>query len=60
MKSANEVESYFSTKGTVNRPSKNGAIKSSKFVYVFKKPISKPTGLNGVFTDKNLIDQLFE
>ena len=60
MKNANEVESYFSEKGTSNRPSKNGAIKSSKFVYVFKKPVSKPTGLNGPFTEKNLIDKLFE
>lgn len=60
MGKANEVEAYFSNKGTVNKPSKNGANKNSKFVYVFKKPTSRPMGLNGAFTDKNLIDQLFE
>ncbi len=60
MENANEIEAYFSIKGTSNRPSKNGAIDNSKFVYIFKKPVSKPAGLNGPFTDKNLIDQLFE
>lgn len=60
MENANSIESYFSNKGTSNRPSKNGAKEDSKFVYVFKKPISKPIGLNGPFTEKNLIDQLFE
>lgn len=60
MENANEIESYFSKKGTINRPSKNGANKFSKFVYVVRKPNSKPTGLNGPFTDKNIIDQLFE
>lgn len=59
MENANEIEAYFNEKGTSNRPSKNGAVNNSKFVYAFKKPISKPTGLNGPFTDDNLIDQLF-
>lgn len=60
MENANDIESYFSEKGTINRPSKNGANKSSKFVYVFRKPTSKPTGLNGPFTINNIIDNLFE
>jgi len=60
MEKANEVEAYFSKKGTINRPSKNGAKRNSKFVYVFKKPTSRPMGLNGPFTDRNLLDLLFE
>tara|TARA_R110002049_G_C8951256_1_gene545910 strand:- start:41 stop:403 length:363 start_codon:yes stop_codon:yes gene_type:complete len=60
MENANEIESYFSKKGTINRPSKNGANRFSKFVYVFRKPTSKPTGLNGPFTIDNIIDKLFE
>ena len=60
MKNANEVEAYFSNKGTANRPSPNGAIKSSKFVYVFKKPISKNTGLNAPITDEDFINLLFK
>ena len=60
LENANEIEAYFSALGTSNRPSKNGANQNSNLVYVFKKPISKPKGLNGAFTDKNLIDFLFE
>ncbi|NOZ46498.1 MAG: hypothetical protein GXO79_06915 [Chlorobi bacterium] len=60
MENANEVESYFSQNGTINRPSKNGANKFSKFVYVVRKPNSRPSGLNGPFTDENIIDKLFE
>jgi len=60
LNNANEIEAYFSEKGTSNRPSKNGANEKSKFVYVFKKPNKKPTGLNGVFTEKNLFDFLFD
>jgi hypothetical protein len=57
---ANEIESYFSKKGTINRPSKNGANKFSRYVYVFRKPTSKPKGLNGPFTIDNIIEKLFE
>ncbi len=60
MENANEIESYFSKKGTINLPSKNGANSFSKYVYVFRKPSSKPTGLNGAFTFENIIDKLFE
>jgi len=60
MKDANVIEAYFNTKGTINQSYKGGAIKTSKYVYVFKKPISKPQGLNGAFTNRNLISQLFE
>ena len=59
MNDANIVEAYFSQKGTMNLSSKGGAIKTSKYVYVFKLPVSKPQGLNGVFTLNNLISQLF-
>src|SRR5690554_1567641 len=38
MEFANEIESHFSEKGTMNRPSKNGANGYSRFVYVFRKP----------------------
>lgn len=34
---ANEVEAYFSNKGTSNRFSKNGANNQSMYVYLFKK-----------------------
>lgn len=44
---ANEVEAYFSEKGTRNAPSKNGAKNTSKYVYIFKLPTQKSTGLNG-------------
>ena len=57
---ANQIEAYFSELGTSNLPSKNGANKTSTYVYVFKKPFTKPSGLNGAFTDKNIIDFLFE
>ncbi len=46
MEDANEVEAYFSNKGTINRPSKNGANRYSKYVYVFRKPTTKAKGLN--------------
>jgi predicted GIY-YIG superfamily endonuclease len=60
MENANEIESHFSQKGTMNRPSKNGANRYSRFVYVFRKPTSKPTGLNGPFSMDNIINKLFE
>jgi len=60
MDDANSIEQYFHTKGTSNKPSKYGAIGTSKIVYVFKKPASKPQGMNGPFTEKNLFKQLFE
>lgn len=60
MEEANEIEAYFSKKGTINRPSKNGANESSTCVYIFRKPNDKPMGLNGVFTDKNIIEDLFK
>lgn len=60
MNDANSIEQYFHEKGTSNKPSKYGAIGTSKIVYVFKKPSSKPQGLNGPFTEKNLFEQLFE
>jgi len=60
LKNANEVERYFSLKGTSNRPSPNGANEKSIFVYVFKKPTATAKGLNSPFTEKNLFAQLFQ
>ena len=57
---ANEVERYFHTKGTRNSASRGGAIRNSIYVYVFKWPTSKPAGLNGLLSEKNLLDQLFK
>ena len=61
MKKANEVEAYFSSKGTRNLPNPNGAVKSSRWVYIFKLPSrnSKNYGLGGVVTDKTLYDYVF-
>lgn len=54
MEKANEVERYFSQKGTMNLPSPNGASTSSKWVYVFKLPKTKAVGLRGAL-DANLV-----
>lgn len=60
MHDANVVEKYFHEKGTSNMPFKNGAIESSKVVYVFKIPNSKPKGLKGTFNMNNILNELFE
>ena len=59
MKKANEVERYFSEKGTINLPSPNGARASSKWVYIFKLPASKQMGLGGVLDSELLYNQIF-
>jgi len=58
LKEANEVERYFSEKGTSNLPTINGAKASSKFAYIFKLPNKKHTGLNGVYFE-NIHDLVF-
>lgn len=59
MKKANEVEKYFSEKGTRNLPSINGATKDSRWVYIFKLPTVKNRGLNGAITDEILYNFIF-
>lgn len=56
---ANEIESYYSDKGTVNSPNIAGAKTNSSFVYIFKMPSSRPKGLAGPFSINNYIDWLF-
>ena len=46
MKKANEVEAFFTNKGTKNMRSPQGANISSKWVYIFK--LSKSDGLKGM------------
>lgn len=60
MEEANSIEQYFHKKGTINKPSKYGAIGTSKIVYVFKKPSFKSKGLNGAFTFNSILNELFE
>ena len=60
MKKANEVEAYFSAKGTKNLPNPNGANSSSKWVYIFKLPTSKKMGLGGPVTPSSLYSYIFE
>ena len=59
MKKANEVEMYFSNKGTINMPSHNGAIASSKWVYIFKLPPNKIMGLGEVINKETFYNQIF-
>lgn len=44
---ANEVESYFSDKGTRNMPQPQGANMASKWVYIFKLA-PRPKGMSGL------------
>ncbi|WP_338731496.1 hypothetical protein [Mangrovimonas cancribranchiae] len=39
---ANEIETYYNNKGTINSSNIGGAVKSSSFVYIFKMPKLKP------------------
>ena len=59
MKKANEVERYFSDKGTLNLPSLNGALVSSRWVYIFKLPDNKKMGLGGGVSKESLYNQIF-
>ena len=59
MKNANEVERYFSEKGTANLPGPNGAKISSRWVYIFKLPTTKQMGLGGVLEPQSLYEQVF-
>lgn len=60
---ANEVESYFSKKGTINAPHAGGAKQNSRFVYIFKlnnSYLRENKGLGGVIlTPKDIINLLF-
>lgn len=60
---ANDVESYFSQKGTKNAPHIGGATSNSKYVYIFKlnnSYLQKNKGLGGiVITPNDIINQLF-
>ncbi|CAA0147689.1 hypothetical protein [Tenacibaculum maritimum] len=47
MAKANEVEAFFSAKGTQNMPQPQGANIASKWVYIFKLA-KKPQGMNGL------------
>jgi len=60
MKKANEVERYFSEKGTINLPSPNGAKASSKWVYIFKLPVIEQIGLGGALDSESLYNQIFK
>ena len=60
MLEANSVEAFFSKKGTSNRPSKNGANESSKYVYLFREPsLPKVKGLGYGGDIQSLIDVFF-
>ncbi len=59
LNSANEIEVYFNSKGTTNLPFKNGAIKKSKLVYIFKLPARKKAGLNGAFIENSILEEIF-
>lgn len=60
---ANEIESYFSQKGTNNAPHSGGANSNSRYVYVFKLNTSyqqKQKGLGGpIISSNEIIKQLF-
>jgi len=56
---ANEVEKYFSEKGTRNLPFKNGGKKNSKYAYIFKLPVSKSNGLNGASDVFEILKSVF-
>lgn len=56
-KKANEVEKYFSEKGTLNAPHRNGAISTSRYVCIFKTP-KQSSGLNGMGAPK--IEEIFK
>lgn len=61
MVKANEVESYFSAKGTQNMPQPQGANIASKWVYIFKLA-SQPKGMNGLagpLDSKSTYDYIF-
>lgn len=60
MKKANEVEAFFSEKGTINMRSPQGANSSSKWVYIFKLSKSKDLkGLGGFLTNEDLYEYVF-
>ncbi|WP_417558740.1 hypothetical protein [Mesoflavibacter zeaxanthinifaciens] len=56
---ANEIETYYNNKGTINSSNIGGAVKTSSFVYIFKMPSSKPRGLAGAYNVENYINWLF-
>ncbi len=51
---ANIIEAAMSEKGMINRPHIGGAIRTSRWVYVFKEP--RTIGLNGI---DDVLKQLF-
>ncbi len=58
MRKANEVEAYFSLKGTKNLSSPNGAVKSSWWIYVFNLPSSN-YGLGGIISNETIYKYAF-
>lgn len=60
MHAANEVEAYFSGKGTSNFPEARGATGTSNWVYIVKVGPPKPSGLNGLPTsNQDILRNLF-
>lgn len=57
---ANEIEQYYHFKGTKNSPHTHGAIETSKWVFIFKMPVQRPSSLSGVFDVENIFKELFE
>ncbi|TVZ51234.1 MULTISPECIES: hypothetical protein [Flavobacteriaceae] len=61
MMKANEVEAFFSTRGTLNMKQPQGANIASKWVYIFKLA-PKPRGMNGLagpLDSKSVYDYIF-
>lgn len=61
MKKANEVEAYFTGKGTLNMSHPQGAKATSRWVYIFKLA-PKPRGMNGLanpLDSKSVYDYIF-
>lgn len=57
---ANEVETYFQKKGTINRSNVGGAVKNSRFVYIFKVSNEYVKNRGLAAPDVNLIDTILE
>lgn len=58
-KEANEIETYYSDKGTTNSSNIAGATVASCYVYIFKIPNTKPKGLAGPLSVKSYMNWLF-
>lgn len=56
---ANEIESYYNSKGTMNSSNIAGAKSNSTYVYIFRKPSPRQMGLGGGLSLKSYIQWLF-